>query len=208
MTETIDDISGGRVILGLGAGWHEPEYDAYGFPFDHRVSRFEDAIVILDGLLRTGRADHDGAYFSAKGAISRPRGPMGPQGGSPILVGSSGERMLGLVARYADAWNTVWHNDVSATLPGLRALDDACAAVGRDPATIVRTAGGNVAQPGYTGTRANPIEGDNDQIAERIAAFRDTGFAHFVAGLDPCTPKSLEQFARVIEVLDRTGVRA
>ena len=116
--------------------------------------------------------------------------------------------MLGLVARYADAWNTVWHNDVSATLPGLRALDDACAAVGRDPATIVRTAGGNVAQPGYTGKRADPIEGSNDQIAERIAAFRDAGFAHFVAGLDPCTPQSIEQFARIIEILDRTSVRA
>jgi alkanesulfonate monooxygenase SsuD/methylene tetrahydromethanopterin reductase-like flavin-dependent oxidoreductase (luciferase family) len=208
MTDTLDEVSNGRFILGVGAGWHEPEYTAYGFPFDHRVSRFEDAIVILDGLLRTGHADHAGSYFSAVDAISRPRGPMGAKGGSPILVGSSGERMLRLIARYADAWNTVWHNDPSATVPGLRALDDACAAVGRDPATIVGTAGGNVAQPGYTGTRGDPIEGSNDQIAERMASFRELGFAHFVAGLDPCTPKSIEEFARVIELLDRMGARA
>jgi alkanesulfonate monooxygenase SsuD/methylene tetrahydromethanopterin reductase-like flavin-dependent oxidoreductase (luciferase family) len=203
MTDTIDEISGGRFILGTGAGWHEPEYDAYGIPFDHRVSRYEDAITILDGLLRRGHVDHDGTYFSAKDAISRPRGPMGSRGGSPILVGSSGERMLGLIARYADAWNTVWHNDVSDTLDGLRALDAACAEVGRDPATIVRTVGGNVALPGYTGTRGNPIEGNNQQIAEKLVPFREQGFAHFVTGIDPATPKSIEQFAHVIEILDR-----
>ena len=80
MTDTIDEISGGRFILGVGAGWHEPEYIAYGMPFDHRYSRYEDAITILDGLLRTGRADHDGKFFSATDAISQPRGPMGAEG--------------------------------------------------------------------------------------------------------------------------------
>lgn len=205
MTDTIDEISNGRFILGVGAGWHEPEYIAYGMPFDHRVSRFDDAITILDGLLRTGRADHDGKFFSANDSISQPRGPMGPRGGSPILVGSSSPRMLGLIARYADAWNTVWHTDPNATLDSLKALDEALAKAGRDPNSIVRTVGGNVAQPGYTGHRGNPIEGSNDEIAERLAAFRDLGFRHFVAGLDPCTPTSLELFASVIEVLDRTG---
>jgi alkanesulfonate monooxygenase SsuD/methylene tetrahydromethanopterin reductase-like flavin-dependent oxidoreductase (luciferase family) len=205
MTDTIDEISGGRFILGVGAGWHEPEYDAYGFPFDHRVSRFEDAITILDGLLRRGRSDHDGHFFSARDAISQPRGPMGERGGSPILVGSSSPRMLRLTARYADAWNTVWHNDPEQTTEPLRALSEACAEIGRDPATIVRTAGGNIAQPGYTGARGNPIEGSDEQIAERLAGFRDLDFGHFVAGLDPCTPTSIARFAGVIEVLDRTG---
>src|SRR5215213_11345789 len=155
MTETIDDISGGRVILGLGAGWHEPEYDAYGFPFDHRVSRFEDAITIISSLLRTGRADHNGEFFQAKNAISQPRGPRAATGGAPILVGTSGERMLRLTARYADAWNTVWHKTAAAAKPKIEAIDAACEAVGRDPKTLVRTAGGNLALTGYTGSRAN-----------------------------------------------------
>ena len=208
MTDTLDEISQGRFILGVGAGWHEPEYDAYGFPFDHRVSRFEDAITILSGLLRDGRVDHAGPYFSAQDAINRPRGPLGAKGGPPILVGSSGQRMLGLIARYADAWNTVWHKDASETADKLRALDEACAQIGRDPATIVRTAGGNIAQAGYTGARKDPIEGCDEQIAERIAGFRELGFSHFVAGLDPCTPKSIEQFALVIELVDQSGGRA
>lgn len=81
MTETIEDISQGRFILGVGAGWHEPEYDAYGLPFDHRASRFEDAITILDGLLRSGRSTHAGTFFSTDNAINQPRGPRGGQEG-------------------------------------------------------------------------------------------------------------------------------
>jgi alkanesulfonate monooxygenase SsuD/methylene tetrahydromethanopterin reductase-like flavin-dependent oxidoreductase (luciferase family) len=208
MTETIDEISGGRFILGAGAGWHEPEYEAYGFPFDHRVSRFEDAITILDGLLRRGEAEHDGQFFSAKNAVSRPRGPMASKGGAPILVGSTGPRMLGLIARYADAWNSVWHSDAKATLDDLKAVDAALAEAGRDPDTLVRTAGGNIALPGYTGSRGNPIEGDNDAIAGTLAGFRDLGYHHFVGGLDPCTPRSIEEFARVVEILDRSGAIA
>jgi alkanesulfonate monooxygenase SsuD/methylene tetrahydromethanopterin reductase-like flavin-dependent oxidoreductase (luciferase family) len=202
MTETLDEISGGRFILGVGAGWHEPEYDAYGFPFDHRVGRFEDALVIISSLLRTGHADHDGEFFQAKNAISRPNGPLGPTGGPPILVGSSGQRMLRLIARYADAWNTVWHKTPADARENIAAVDAACAEVGRDPATLVRTVGGNIARPGYTGSRGNAFEGDDAAVAENIAGFRELGFKHFVAGTDPCTPQSLEAFAKVIELVD------
>ena len=76
MTETLDEISGGRFILGVGAGWHQPEYDGFGFPFDHRVGRFEDALDIIVGLLRDGVSTHDGAYFQSKDAIIDPRGPL------------------------------------------------------------------------------------------------------------------------------------
>lgn len=200
MTETIDEISNGRFILGVGAGWHEPEYDAYGFPFDHRVGRFEDAITIVSSLLRTGRADHDGRFFQADNAISR---PQGPSRGAPILVGTSGPRMLRLTATYADAWNTVWHPSAEAARPSLDAMLAACADVGRDPATLVLTAGGNIARPGYTGSRQNAKEGDDAAHAEHLSTFREMGFRHFVAGIDPCTPASLEAFARVIELYDR-----
>lgn len=204
MTETLDEISGGRFILGTGAGWHEPEYEAYGFPFDHRVGRFEDAITIISSLLRTGRADHDGRFFQAKNAISRPHGPSGAAGGPPILVGTSRPRMLRLTACYADAWNTVWHKHAADAKPHIEAMEAACAEVGRDPATLVRTAGGNIARPGYTGSRGNAFEGDDEQTAANMAEFRDLGFRHFVAGIDPCTPRSLEAFAKVIEMVDRS----
>jgi len=200
MTETIDDISDGRTILGLGAGWHKPEYDAFGYPFDHRVTRFEEAIRIIAPLLRDGHADADGAFFQAHDAVNRPRGPR--PAGVPILVGSTGERMLRIIARYADAWNTVWHGSPEAVVAQMAAVDAACEEVGRDPATLVRTAGGNIAMPGYTGRRPNPIEGSDEEIAETIARFSDLGIHHFVAGLDPCTPQVIERFGRIMELVD------
>jgi alkanesulfonate monooxygenase SsuD/methylene tetrahydromethanopterin reductase-like flavin-dependent oxidoreductase (luciferase family) len=200
MSETIDDISGGRFILGLGAGWHKPEYDMFGYPFDHRASRFEDAMAIVEPFLHAGRADYEGPFFQAKNAVNRPRGPR--PAGVPILVGTGGERMLRITARYADAWNTVWHKDPAAVEPLMQAVDTACREVGRDPKTLVRTAGGNVAMAGYLGARPDPIEGDNEAIAQTVLGFREQGMQHFIAGLDPCTPRSIEQFGRVIEMID------
>jgi alkanesulfonate monooxygenase SsuD/methylene tetrahydromethanopterin reductase-like flavin-dependent oxidoreductase (luciferase family) len=103
MADTIDEISGGRLILGLGAGWNEPEYRAFGFPYDRRVSRFEEALTIIHGLLKTGRVDFDGTYHQAIDCELRPRGPR--PAGPPIMIGSSAPRMLGLLARYGDQWN-------------------------------------------------------------------------------------------------------
>jgi len=203
MTEAIDEISGGRFILGLGAGWHLPEYEMFGFPFDHRVSRFEEAIRIIQPLLRVGEVDVQGTYAEARHAVNRPRGPR-PEG-APILVGTDGPRMLRLTARYADAWNTVWHTDPAAVVPLLAAVDEACREVGRAPETLVRTAGGNIAMPGYLGRRADPITGDTEAMASTLRGFQALGLRHFVCGLDPCTPRSIEQFGRVIEELDGEG---
>ncbi len=202
MVETIDDISGGRTILGLGAGWHKPEYDAFGYPYDHRVARFEDAVEIIAPLLREGRVDYQGEYFQANDAVNRPRGPR-PQG-APILVGSNGPRMLRTIARYADAWNTVWHGSPDAIVEQMAAVDAACAEVGRDPQSLVRTAGGNIVMPGTTGRRPNPISGSDEEIAATIVRFRDLGVTHFVAGLDACTPQNLERFGRIIDLVDAT----
>lgn len=201
MTEAIDDISDGRFILGLGAGWHKPEYDQFGMPFDHRVTRFEESIRIIHPLLRRGEATSEGRFFSAKDAVNKPRGPR--PAGAPILVGSTGDRMLGIIAEYADAWNTVWHNDAEPVRPLMDKVDEACRHAGRDPQTLVRTVGGNLAMEGYLGRRPNPIEGDTEHKAEKIAGFRDIGMKHFIAGLDPSTPASIEQFGRVIELLDK-----
>src|SRR5215216_3659600 len=98
MADTLDEVSGGRLILGLGAGWHQPEFDAFGYPFDHRASRFAEAIQIIVPLLREGRVDFRGQYYRADDCELRPRGPR--PNGPPIWIGAWGSRMMGLVARY------------------------------------------------------------------------------------------------------------
>lgn len=203
MAEVIDEVSQGRFILGLGAGWHEPEYEMFGFPFDHRVTRFEEAIEIIAPMLRTGRADVQGRFSSANRAVNLPRGPR--PAGPPILVGSTSPRMLGILVRYADAWNTVWHKSAGVIPPKIEQVRRACEDYGRDFATMVLTAGGNIAMDGYRGARPDPIEGDDAAKAEAIAGFRDAGIQHYVCGLDPCTPASIARFARVIELLDQTA---
>lgn len=201
--EMVDEISNGRLILGLGAGWHQPDFDMFGLPFDHRVSRFEDAVNIISPLLRNGYADYQGHYYQANDAYNLPRGPRAAEGGPPILIGTKSPRMMRLTAQFADIWNSDWHHDAEEVVPMLAALDEACEAVGRDPKTLVRTAGSNIAMPGYLGVRLNPITGSVEEMAEKIATFRDIGLRHYVAGLDPCTPATLEHFARVVELLDK-----
>src|SRR6185369_8752609 len=145
MAATVDDVSGGRVILGLGCGWHEPEYEAFGYPFDHRVGRFEEALGITTRLLRGERVEFDGTWSHYKGAQLLPP----PNRQPPILVASKGERMLDLTATWADAWNTAWFGGVDDVLrERLAALDEACARVGRDPKAIRRTVGIRVREPG------------------------------------------------------------
>ena len=103
MAETLDEVSGGRLILGLGAGWNEPEFGAYGFPFEDRFDRFEDSLRIIRSMLRTGTAHHEGSVVQARGARLEPRGPR--PGGLPVMVGAAGPRMLRLAAELADHWN-------------------------------------------------------------------------------------------------------
>jgi alkanesulfonate monooxygenase SsuD/methylene tetrahydromethanopterin reductase-like flavin-dependent oxidoreductase (luciferase family) len=183
----------------LGAGWHKPEYDMFGYPYDHRASRFEEALSILHPLLRGESVTFNGEFEQAEACVNKPVGPR--PGGIPILVGTNGPRMLRLTARYADAWNTVWHKDPTVIPPLLEKVDAVCDEVGRDPASLVRTAGANFALSGYLGARPDPIEGDAAALAERLGEFAALGLSHFVCGLDPCTPASVEEFGRVIELL-------
>jgi len=204
MTETLEELSGGRFVLGLGAGWHEPEYDAYGLPFDHRFSRFDDAFAILEPLLRTGKADYQGEYFSAKDAISIPRGPRGEQGGVPILFGTHGDKMIELTAKYADAWNTCWHGKPDDAAKSLHKLLTACETVGRDPATIIKTAGVNVVLSG-AGDEApeKAISGSADEIAAGLRAFAEAGYDHIICGIEPCTPAAIEELKAALDIFDR-----
>jgi probable F420-dependent oxidoreductase len=208
MAATVDEISGGRLILGLGAGWNQVEYEAFGFPFDHRISRFEEAFTIIRRLLRDGTCDFDGAYYTVRDCelLPRPR-----PGGPPLLIGSSGERMLGITMAHADAWNT-WYDDIDnrpeALAPLAARVDAACRAAGRDPADVERTAAVYVRLTGGTGRgdpgsrRVAPLEGSRDRIAEGLLAYATAGIGHVQLVLDPITEASIAELAPVLEVLD------
>jgi probable F420-dependent oxidoreductase len=210
IADTVDEISGGRLILGLGAGWHEPEYQAFGFPFDHRVSRFEEALAIIHALLKTGHVDFEGRYYQARDCELRPRGPR-PQG-PPILLGTVGERMLGLTAQYADQWNAYFthtKNRASGVAPLREKVDAACRAAGRDPATLSRTAAVLVSY-GQIGAATlaphwefPPLTGAADEVAAELRAYADEGIDHLILWLEPNTLASIEAFAPVLETLDR-----
>ncbi len=134
---TVDHVSGGRLVLGVGAGWQQNEHDQYGIglpsPRD-RVDRLSEAVEVLRGLLTQAVTDFDGRWFQLRGAVCEPKPLQQPL---PILVGGKGHRVLGIVARHADAWN-MW--SLPATLaPRIAELEAHCERVGRDPGTIRRT---------------------------------------------------------------------
>jgi len=178
MAHTLAEISGDRVILGVGAGWHEPEYRAFGFPFDHRVDRFAEGLEIIATMLREGVVTLDGRYYQVRDCPLLPRrsaaAPM------PILVGARRPRMLRLVARWADAWNTAWYASPDERFAETRAaFRDACAAEGRDPAEIEVTVGMLVGE----GERMTPR--DPAAVADALAAWRNEGVGHLICWLDP-----------------------
>ncbi|MEX1158860.1 MAG: LLM class flavin-dependent oxidoreductase [Thermomicrobiales bacterium] len=211
MVDTVEEISGGRVILGLGAGSHQPEFPAFGYDsWEHRVSRFEEEIGIIHTLLRTGRIDHEGRFHTLRDCELRPRGPR-PEG-PPIMVGAMGPRMLRILASYADEWNIPWRQTVDELIAVNPRGDEACRKVGRDPATLRRSACLQVDLPGSetSGTsdlvrssRARAIRGDYAEIAATLRAYAGAGVAHVQLWIDPGTQAGVEAFGRVLEELDR-----
>lgn len=204
MVDTLDEISNGRLILGLGAGWHKPEYDAFGYPFNHLASRFEEALQIIVPLLREGKVDFKGRYYEAREALLRPRGAS--QYGPPIWIGSAKPRMLELTARYADAWNTVWHRWPESVLKIYPMFVEACRRVGRDPADIELTAGtmAHVLGPGETGAYdVQGISGSPEEVAQALHGFAEIGVKHLVVVIEPGNAYGVDRFALVLELLDQ-----
>ena len=206
MAETVDEISAGRLILGLGAGWNEPEYKAFGYPFDHRVGRFEEAIQIISGLLKDGAIDFRGRFYSAEDCVIRPRGPRAK--GAPILIGSNGERMLELTAQYADIWNAWFSdtdNDVEKIKPLLAKVDAACLKVGRDPKSLERSFAivCAVGPHGPSTMSSPPLRGTPQELAGKLREYADLGVSHLQVWLEPATLAGVEAFAPVLQELDR-----
>ena len=206
MAATLDHVSGGRLILGVGAGWHEPEFDAFGFPFDHRVGRFEESLAVITGLIREGRADLDGEFVTVRDVVLRP--PARPD--LPILIAAKKPRMLELTARHADAWNLAWFGLPDERLAGLRGeLADACERVGRDPATLAITVGIVVRYPEAAGAPSEPpttpgLTGTPAEIAAGLRAHADAGADHLITVLEPSTPETVGLFAEAL-ALFRAG---
>jgi probable F420-dependent oxidoreductase len=212
LAATVDEISGGRLVLGLGAGWNDTEFAALDAPFDHRVSRFEEAFTVVRTLLAEGEIDFAGTYVQARDAVLKPR-PARP-GGPPLLVGSVGPRMLAVTAPFVDAWNA-WYaetGNLPAGVPPLRAAVDAAARdAGRDPAEIERTVavlvrlpGGRGRAMGETSPRQDvpPLDGPPDRIAEGLRAYAREGIGHVQLVVDPITEGTVAALAPVLEALD------
>jgi alkanesulfonate monooxygenase SsuD/methylene tetrahydromethanopterin reductase-like flavin-dependent oxidoreductase (luciferase family) len=208
---TLDEISGGRMILGLGAGWNETEYRAYGFPFDHRVSRFEEAFTIIRTLLRDGRIDFGGTYFQLRDCELLPRGPR--SNGPPLMVGSEGERMLAITLPHVQAWNA-WFEWFGNTIEGYRTLhtriDDACRRAGREPSEVERSVALFVAFPDAVGRSKGdltapvvaPLSSEPAQLADTLRGYAGEGVGHVQLVLDPITADSIARLAPVLALLD------
>jgi alkanesulfonate monooxygenase SsuD/methylene tetrahydromethanopterin reductase-like flavin-dependent oxidoreductase (luciferase family) len=207
MADTLDEISGGRFFLGLGAGWNETDFTAFGYPFDHLVGRFEEAITIIRGLLRDGSVDFAGRYYEARDCELRPRGPSAASGGPPIMVGASGPRMLRLTARYADIWNGAC-TAPERVAPLHTQVDAACHAEGRDPATLQRSVavlvdftGGQGIPSSFNPARLPPLSGTPVQLAEALRGFAEAGVDHVQLTPIPMTVENVYALGETLEAL-------
>jgi alkanesulfonate monooxygenase SsuD/methylene tetrahydromethanopterin reductase-like flavin-dependent oxidoreductase (luciferase family) len=190
---TIDELAGGRLVLGMGAGWQLNEHAAYGLalgPLRERIDRLEEGLAVLDGLLRTPRTTVEGTHFTVTDA---PRVPTGRR--IPVLLGASGEkRMLGVVARWADEWNCWSTPEVFAHKSAV--LDEHCARIGRDPKEIQRSTQAIFA---IDAESADPraVCGSVAQIVDTIGRWREAGLDELVVpALDRSAAEGRELFER------------
>ena len=222
MADTVEEISQGRLILGVGSGYHKREFDAYGFPFGYKVSRFEEAIQILCGLLREGAVDFEGTYHQARECELRPRGPRA--NGPPILIGTNAgsTRMQRLTARYADIFNVYYdntHNRVEGFKNVLPEILEACRYEGREPTSLEKTVtvllADSTADPWWDRLPTNsyagegpliPLTGQPADIAEELNQYRIAGASHVQICLEPTNCQTIEALAPVLEALDEISV--
>jgi Coenzyme F420-dependent N5,N10-methylene tetrahydromethanopterin reductase and related flavin-dependent oxidoreductases len=197
MAATLDTISGGRLILGMGAGWHEPEYQAFGIPFDHLVGRFEEDIEVIDRLLRGETVDFEGRWSRYAGAQLLPMPPRK----TPVLIASKGERMLRLTARWADAWNTAWYGRVDDTLrERTKGIDEALDAAGRDRASLRKTIGIRLHEPGQRGDDERGTDAEAEGLADFFDELDAFGYQDALVWSIGKTTAALERLAHAREI--------
>jgi alkanesulfonate monooxygenase SsuD/methylene tetrahydromethanopterin reductase-like flavin-dependent oxidoreductase (luciferase family) len=206
---TVDELSGGRLVLALGAGWNEPEVRAFDIPFDHRVARFAEAFEIVRRLLAGERVSFAGAYETVADAVLLPAPERRPR----LMVGATGPRMLAASLPHVDAWNT-WY-DVYGNTPegfaGLNAtIDDAARAAGRDPSEIERSACALVVLDRAAGERpipegASPVEGSPDDIAGHLRDLAQAGADEAILVVSPIDERSMRTLGEALASLGGSG---
>ncbi|HUP54980.1 MAG TPA: LLM class flavin-dependent oxidoreductase [Methylomirabilota bacterium] len=200
--ETLDEISGGRFLFGLGAGHVWPgQAHAFGLPEDNVFGRFEEALEIIVPLLRAGRADFEGTWHAAR---DLPQQPVGPRPGRiPILIGGNGPRGQRAAARLGDIYSCYIEEraEVAEVAPRLASLDAICAEIGRDPATLGRSVGTSVDPTVPAGVKTNQLSGSAEEIADGIRAFREAGFSRLELMFNPGTIAALEGLGPVLELV-------
>lgn len=201
MAAAVDELSGGRLTLGLGAGWNRAEFDSFGIPFDHRASRFVEAFEIARRLLGGERVSSRGRFHQVDDAVLLPR----PARRVPLMVGSSGERVLAATLPHVDAWNT-WYDWYGNTPDRFRAklsvIDHACERAGRDPATVERSAcmlvrlGEESERPDEP--EAPAVNGSRERIADVLQEMAEAGADEVILVCDPITEQSIRKLGEVV----------
>jgi probable F420-dependent oxidoreductase len=203
---TVDAISQGRLIVGLGAGWNRREYDAFGFPYDRRVSRFEEGLAIIAALLREGRTSFHGEFYDVDDCVLEPR-PV-RAGGPPIMLGSNSPRMLSIGLPVVDSWN-VWWSIYDNSVERFAQLKSEVDAVMPDGRSVEATAAVLVTLPGGAGRlmgetyNAQTRTVTPNELADHVRGLADVGATHLQIVLDPITAESIDTIGAVLSDLDR-----
>ena len=192
MAATLDEVSGGRLTLGVGAGWHDPEYETFGLPTDHRVGRFTEWLEIVARLIQGETVTYNGTYYSVKEATLDPAPPHR----IPILVAGHRPRMMKLTAQWADAWNTAWYGTPNLKVEErLETLRQALETAGRPANTMTTTVGILVRDPDQPSTDPNPNAIPVQELPAAITAYEKLGVNHLIISPDPMTPTTVERIA-------------
>jgi probable F420-dependent oxidoreductase len=202
MAATLDDVSDGRLMLGIGAGWHDPEYEAFGYPTDRRGSRYEEALIIVRRLLDGERVTFSGEFNQLRDAVLAPA----PSRRIPLLLAGDGPRVLRMTGRYGDGWN-----DNGFGLPDdrlrtvLQRLDEALEAEGRDPTTVERTIGVTVRHPDVAIDPDDEpaFQGTTGELAAMFDAYAELGVDHLILEVGPKTVASIGWVADAIQLFRR-----
>jgi alkanesulfonate monooxygenase SsuD/methylene tetrahydromethanopterin reductase-like flavin-dependent oxidoreductase (luciferase family) len=206
MAVTVHEVSGGRLILGLGAGWNEAEFRAFGLAFDHRASRFEEAFEIIRRLLAGERVTVHGRFHQVEDAVLVPR----PHRRPTLMVGTEGDRLLRFTLPHADAWNT-WFESYGNTVDGFEALNHRISAlaedVGRPAGEVERSACVLVAMEPYAPPRrmevpVRPVGGGARRVAEHLGSLADAGADEAILVLTPITERSIRAAGETLALLD------
>jgi alkanesulfonate monooxygenase SsuD/methylene tetrahydromethanopterin reductase-like flavin-dependent oxidoreductase (luciferase family) len=196
----VDELSGGRLVVAVGAGWNETEFRAFGLPFDRRVARFEEAFEIVRRLLAGERVTFAGRFHAVEDALLRPAPARRPR----LMVGATGPRMLAATLPHVDAWNT-WYVECGNTPDGFAALsrtvDEVASAAGRDPREIERSVCVLVVLDREAGERpldVPPLEGPPERIAAGLRAFADAGADEAILVVSPITERSIRHLGQAL----------